>query len=90
MDQIHVHTRLTLAAAQIGQRSSLHGTNSSDSVIFSLFFSPTMISDIITKTMRYARSKNNQNFSVTYTDIYHLLWLILISGYNALPGERDY
>ena len=56
--------------------------------IFNLFFTPEMISEFTTETIRYAHSKNNHTFSVTDRDIYHFLGLILISGYHSLTWRN--
>ena len=58
--------------------------------LFSLFLTAEMISEITKETKKYARGKNNHNFTLTDNDTYHFLGLILISGYHSLPGERDY
>ena len=58
--------------------------------VFSLCFTPDMVSKITTETMRYTRLKNNHSFHVSDNDVYQFLGLILISGYHTLPGEKDY
>ena len=58
--------------------------------LFRHFFTMDMISMITNETNRYAKSKNNQTFVVTESEIVNFLGIIIISGYHSLPAEKLY
>ncbi|KAF5281922.1 hypothetical protein FQR65_LT14448 [Abscondita terminalis] len=59
--------------------------------IFSLFWTPEIITYITQQTLLYARrDKNNHSFDATEEDIRQFLGLLLISGYHNVPSEDDY
>ena len=59
--------------------------------VFRLFFTDSMIENLVRQTILYAqRDKNNPSFTMTTDDMQQFLGLLLASGYHSLPGENDY
>jgi len=58
--------------------------------IFELFIDEDVISLFVTETKKYAFSKNENNMNVSAEEIKAFLGVLILSGYNVLPGKKFY
>ena len=58
--------------------------------LFILFFTPELIKDIVAETNFHARKKNNIDLRVTESEMYTLLSILILSGYNSVPRYEMY
>lgn len=58
--------------------------------IFEIFIDEEVISLFLTETKKYALSKNESNMNVTAEEIKAFLGVLILSGYNVLPGKKSY
>lgn len=57
---------------------------------FELFFSDDIISFLVAETIKYSQFKNCPHFSVTNNEMRCFLAILILSGYNNLPGKNYY
>ena len=57
---------------------------------FERFFDDFVLGHMITKTLRYAKSKGDHSFTVEEVEMRAFLSFLFISGYNDLPRRRMY
>lgn len=58
--------------------------------IFELFFDDKLISYLVDQSKLYALFKNVNDFDVTNDEIKCFIGILILSGYNGLPGKRFY
>ena len=59
--------------------------------VFEQIFDDDVFTELQKQFELYAkRDKNNPNFSTTAAEIRQFIGILLLSGYNCLPNERDY
>jgi len=58
--------------------------------IFELFFDDKLISYLVEQSKLYALFKNVNDFDVTNDEIKCFIGILVLSGYNGLPGKRFY
>ncbi|KAF2888750.1 hypothetical protein ILUMI_17423 [Ignelater luminosus] len=58
--------------------------------IFELFIDEEVVTVFVTETKKYALSKNKSNMNVHSEEIKAFLGILILSGYNALPGKKCY
>ena len=59
--------------------------------IWKLFFTDTMLQEIVKQTLLYAhREKNDKEFETSVDEIRRFIGIALLSGYHTVPCNRDY
>lgn len=58
--------------------------------IFELFIDEEVINLFVTETKKYAVLKNESNMNVSADEIKAFLGILILSGYNSLPGKKCY
>lgn len=58
--------------------------------IFEIFFDDRLISYLVEQSKLYALFKNVNDFDVTKDEIKCFIGILILSGYNGLPGKRFY
>ena len=59
-------------------------------LVFEMFMNEDIRSHLIKESVRYARQKNNQDFSIDHNDIRKLTGILLLTGYHTLPQQQLY
>lgn len=58
--------------------------------IFKKLWNEELMHIIMTETNRYHQDKFGKELSVTVEELYKVLWIFLLSGYNTVPNRRLY
>jgi len=58
--------------------------------LFQLYYDDEMRRLIVTESVKYARQKNNQKFTIEECELDIFVAILLFSGYHSLPRERLY
>ena len=65
-------------------------SDASPTDLFMRFYDNEIIDLIISESIRYARQKNDNSFSLTRDELYQFLGFAILTGYHQLPRERMY